>query len=100
MKKTKKAPSGRSVEEIQAALDVAEAEKKIVNLRKKVICDKIDALQVELKTNCVHPKDKVVQRDRYYGGSYDDRASTTYWNECTICGETSESWTKTHSYYG
>lgn len=90
----------RSLEEIQVALDRAKEEKKILDLREDVLISKIKALTEELQATCTHPKDKIKTEHRYFGGSYYDRACTTYWNVCTCCGMKSDTWEEVHSYYG
>jgi hypothetical protein len=52
----------------------------------------------ELLAQCLH--ETLEQKERYYEGSYYDRASTDYWSECTICGKRLNKRTETHSWYG
>jgi hypothetical protein len=98
--KKKKEISGRAVEVIQEELDVAKREAEIMELRLDAVESRIARLQEELKDNCTHPADKVKQQSFYCEGSYLDRATTDYWNECTVCGTKSERTRKTHGYYG
>ena len=70
--------------------------KKLDRLLKKeeAIRDEIE----ELYKFCTH--EEIDKKDSYYSGNYDERASTTYGNQCTLCGLKSNSKTVTHSYYG
>lgn len=52
----------------------------------------------ELHKSCTH--EELEAKESYFNGSYDERASTNYWNRCTLCGVTSKTTTVTHSYYG
>ena len=52
----------------------------------------------ELHKSCSH--EELDAKESYFSGSYDERASTNYWNRCTLCGATSKTTTITHSYYG
>jgi hypothetical protein len=71
-------------------------QKKLVRLvkKEKALRDEIK----ELHKSCTH--EELEAKESYYGGSYDERASTNYWNRCTLCGATSKTTTITHSYYG
>jgi len=62
--------------------------------------EKYEKLKQEVKDNCHHPEEETISRERYWEGSYNDRAHTVYWNECMICGVRSEETVKQHSWYG
>lgn len=59
-----------------------------------------DEKEKELRESCHHPKQYVKVEKSEFGGSYYDKASTTYTPVCTLCGAKGESETKTHSWYG
>lgn len=53
----------------------------------------------EIYEQCNH-HGTLEQKHRYFSGSYNDTAHTTYWNECTVCGKKSDEIVKEHSWYG
>ena len=65
--------------------------------KRNLISKHNDAIK-KLLDECTH--DEVEQKSRYFSGSYLDTAYTDYWNECTLCGATSEVTHKSHGYYG
>lgn len=67
-------------------------------LRKQRLVQKHKLELDALLADCPH--DEIVERSRYFEGSYYDRASTDRWNECLLCGKRSEVTTETHSWYG
>lgn len=69
----------------------------VVLAKRKLIAKHKSAIQ-ELLDGCTH--DEVEQKSYYFSGSYLDTAYTDYWNECTLCGATSEKTHKSHGYYG
>ena len=66
--------------------------------KRKLIKKHQEELSIMLEA-CTH-EGHVVEKSRYFSGSYYDHAHTTYWNECTLCGRKSEETIKEHSYYG
>jgi hypothetical protein len=46
------------------------------------------------------PHTELIPREDYFSGSYYDKASTDYWNECACCGKCSERTTEQHSWFG
>lgn len=66
--------------------------------RKRKLVDRHRRELNELLEKCPH--ETLEQKERYYEGSYYDRASTDYWTECTICGKRLDARTETHSWYG
>lgn len=73
------------------------AQRKVV-ARKQALADKQRDILKEMLAHCTH--EEIESKSSYYSGSYYDKASTDYWNECKLCGERSEITTETHSYYG
>jgi len=71
---------------------------RAVIARKEALVDKQRAILKKLIVKCTH--EEVVQKDSYFSGSYDNKASTDYWMQCTLCGERGPIKTVTHSYYG
>lgn len=67
-------------------------------IAKKKLIKKHDDAIIKLLSECTH--DEVEKKSRYFSGSYYDKASTDYWNECKLCGATSEITSETHGYYG
>ncbi len=67
-------------------------------IAKKKLIDKHNAAIKELLEGCTH--EEVEKKSRYFSGSYYDKASTDYWNECKLCGATSEITSETHGWYG
>jgi hypothetical protein len=65
--------------------------------KRKLISKHNDAIK-ELLEGCTH--EEVEKKSRYFSGSYYDKASTDYWNECKLCGATSEITSETHGWYG
>jgi hypothetical protein len=53
-----------------------------------------------LFANCPH--EVTEPKQHYYGGSYDERARTNYWIECSDCGKTLKGSHReeVHSWYG
>lgn len=62
--------------------------------KEKALRDEIS----ELHKSCTH--EELDEKESYFSGSYDERASTNYWNQCKLCGAKSKTTTITHSYYG
>lgn len=62
--------------------------------------DKWKTLKEEVYNNCPCPKDELVSQEKYYEGGYDYHASTSYWDECMICGRKHNAREVTHSWYG
>lgn len=52
----------------------------------------------EILSECTHLQ--LIEEKSYDSGSYYDKASTTYWHRCSLCGATSKSRVEQHSYYG
>lgn len=71
--------------------------KKLV-IRKKKHLDKIKNEFSELLKECPH--EELEMKSVYYDGSYYDKAITTHFNQCKLCGKTIEVKTDTHSWYG
>lgn len=62
---------------------------------------RLNKLQQELQQmykSCSHPR--LESKENYFDGSYYDKASSVYWDECTLCGKTFNQRTVTYSYYG
>lgn len=74
-----------------------EAQRKVV-ARKQVLADKQRDILKGMLANCTHEEIEV--KSSYFSGSYYDKASTDYWNECKLCGERGPIRTEMHSYYG
>ena len=72
---------------------IRETNKKVKLIRKHQ-----KALQ-ELYDQCPHTG-QLEEKSRYFSGSYTDTAHTTYWNQCKVCGKTSEETIKEHGWYG
>ncbi len=67
-------------------------------IRKQKIIEKHQKELKALLLQCPHPK--VERKESYYSGDYYDKAYTRYWNQCMVCGTTSESQIQQHNYYG
>lgn len=67
--------------------------------RKRKLISKHEAELKSLYATCTH-EGYVEKKSRYWGGSYYDKAHTTHWNQCTLCGAKSEDTIEEHSYYG
>ena len=65
---------------------------------KQALADKQRTILKELLTECPH--EEIEQKSSYFEGSYYDKAYTEYWNQCKLCGKTSEKTTNMHSWYG
>jgi len=74
-----------------------EKQRKVV-ARKQELADKQRVILTALLVNCQH--EEIAEQSSYCSGSYYDKASTDYWNQCTLCGKRGEKTTKMHSYYG
>lgn len=70
---------------------------KKVNRKRNLITKHQKELQ-DLLSQCPHTD--VEAKSRYYSGDYYDKAHTTYWNQCKLCGAKSPDTVETHSYYG
>lgn len=73
------------------------AQRKVV-ARKQALADKQRDILEDMLTNCPH--EEIESKSSYFSGSYYDKASTDYWNECKLCRNRSEITTEMHSYYG
>lgn len=51
-----------------------------------------------LLAECTH--DEVERKSSYHSGSYYDKASSSYWDECLLCGAKINHKEETHSWYG
>lgn len=69
-----------------------------INAKRKLIYKHKKELE-ELLSTCDH-QGYVVTKSSYFSGSYYDKAYTNYWNECSLCGATSDKVTDQHNYYG
>jgi hypothetical protein len=67
-------------------------------VQKRKLIDKHKNTVTQLLAECTH--DEVERKSLYFDGSYYDKAYTTYWNVCKLCGVTSERTNETHSWYG
>lgn len=74
-----------------------EKQRKVI-ARKQVLADKQRAILKEMLVNCQH--EEIEQKESYDSGSYYDKASTTRWMECKLCGERGPKTTEQLSYYG
>lgn len=74
-----------------------EKQRKVV-ARKDALADKQRAILKDILVNCPH--EEIERKESYCSGSYYDKASTDYWNECKLCGKRSAVTTEMHSYYG
>lgn len=74
-----------------------EKQHKVIK-RKQELLDREREKLKKIIINCSH--EEVEQKSSYFSGSYYDKACTTYWNQCKLCGTKSEEWDDTHSYYG
>ena len=99
------APDSRSKKARLEAVDAANEQIKAVDALIAVAELRLKALRLQRVTAekdraqaCTHP---TIEKKSYYDrGSYDTMASTEFWNECTVCGAKSETWSKSHGYYG
>ena len=79
-------------------LEECEAYKKLV-IRKKKHLDKLQKEYADLLKSCPHPASSRVGKQRYFAGSYIDKAHTEYWNECSLCRHQSKIIIENHSWY-
>lgn len=79
---------------LKAATEVLRKKLDKIVTKEKALRDEI----AELHKSCSH--EEIEAKESYFSGSYYDKASTDHWNQCKLCGATSETTTKTHSYYG
>jgi hypothetical protein len=86
------------LDELDELIAQEKSKLQVLLLREKAMRDRIDRFEHERKELCQHPE--LDPQSSYFSGSYDERASTDYWNVCKRCGATSPIITKTHSYYG
>lgn len=79
---------------VQDITSIVEAQEQIEGLRQasKIheaeisrITKEIVALQDFIVSTCPHPA--VSNKSKYSSGGYDYRSVTTYWQECTVCGQ-------------
>ena len=72
-------------------VDLVSKKRKEIQKREKTT----DRYRAELKLlldTCTH--DEFTMEESYMGGGYDYKATTTYWNQCTLCGKRSDKVTK------
>lgn len=69
---------------------------EVIELRKKI--KRHNVLLEKLMDNCPH--DNYVKEKRYYSGSYLNRANTSHWKKCLICGYEFDFVDEIHSWYG
>lgn len=67
-------------------------------IQKRKLIDKHKNTIAQLLAECTH--DEVERKSSYFSGSYYDKASTTYWDQCLLCGKTLNHREETHSWYG
>jgi len=60
--------------------------------------NKSERILAEARELCTHPV--CIKKDSYYEGGYLDRASTTTFSHCQICGKLVRTDTVTHPFYG
>lgn len=66
--------------------------------KRKVISKHSKELQ-DLLDSCNH-EGYVVEESSYFPGGYYDKATTTTWAKCTLCGKTGDRRVETHNWYG
>lgn len=71
--------------------------KEEVVARRKIIEKHASALRALIET-CTHEETNT--KTTYFGGSYLDRASTTYDTYCVLCNKHLHEKTVTHDYFG
>lgn len=74
-----------------------EALKKAVEKKQQLIKKHSEELK-SLLEDCPH--EELEEKSNYFPGSYYDKAYTSYYNKCKLCGKTSETTYKDHSWYG
>lgn len=67
-------------------------------VQKRKLIDKHKNTIKQILSECTH--DEVIKKSQYYEGSYYDKASTKYWDECVLCGAIINRREETHSWYG
>lgn len=65
---------------------------------KQEFIDKHRKILNDLLAQCPH--EETVIEESYFDGSYFDRASTTIYTKCALCGKLLHTKTKEHSWYG
>lgn len=88
---------------VQKALKLAQKSQEEIDsnpfvIQKRKLIAKHKNTVKELLAECTH--DEFLTRSEYHGGSYYDKASTTYWDECLLCGAKINKREETHSWYG
>lgn len=75
---------------------------ELLEMKKRAasLIEESNNLILEVRNQCHHPEEHIVERQYYFSGSYYDTAYTDRWRECTICGVMSEKTTTEHGYYG
>lgn len=73
--------------------------KKIL-VRKQRLAKKYQSEIKELLENCPHPQDEIIPKESYFSGSYDTKAYTHYWLECSLCRRRFDETIETHGWYG
>lgn len=67
-------------------------------IAKKKLISKHQNVVDQLIESCTH--DQTYATQYYFGGSYLDRALTTYYTRCILCDKLLYTKEKTHDYYG
>lgn len=90
----------RSVDDIKTELEFSKRDLDNARETLRAIANIVAELESELQSLCDHPQSALKNESKYHPGNYHDKASTTHWTVCTVCGAKSETWETVHSYYG
>ena len=90
----------RSVDDIKTELEFSRRDLDNARETLRAITNIVADLETELQSVCNHPQDQLENQSKYHPGNYYDKASTTHWTVCTVCGAKSETWETVHSHYG
>lgn len=66
--------------------------------RKRRLIAKHEQELKALLAQCTH--EEVEQKSKYVEGTYLDTAYTRHWEECKLCGQSTEETIENHNYYG
>lgn len=90
----------RSVDDIKPELEFSKRDLDNARETLRAISNIVSELETELQSVCDHPQSSLKNESIYHPGTYYDKASTTHWTVCTVCGAKSETWETVHSHYG
>lgn len=78
------------------SIEFAYFKEELARTRKKI--KKHSDKLMELLNTCTH--EETQESSEYFEGSYFDRATTTHYTRCVVCGKVMSSHVVTHDWYG